>query len=377
MATSNKLFIGSMVIVVAAILGSVWLGSQLTTTHSISPVNPVNSTGGSGAPSGWFVGTSSSPIPSWPSIGQSQQAQNYQVLVETPDPTKAISGGKYQYTLVGSQTIYKCSQYPTIQTVGCGTATSSSTTYTDVGGISPGVTDLLYSGDNSGHFLNSTYANAGTQANLAVPIDSQAYSAPTLYFANTSNPASNKGTIADVHSVVPGQTAPVDFYVAIKAGTYLTSQQDLLAVVTFNGVAWQGFTLDGVQPIASVNSGYPEASFSYLTSNTDNPSFAELGTQQSTDLFLLPSAGLINGAYEHTNGASQGQYYMNLQGTPTTAFAVNEIVGFGIVAGTQYFNATSGKVNNCGGQGCFWNPQTKSNFFKPVYTQNAFVASTN
>lgn len=289
---------------------------------------------------------------------QANVALQYEGVVQYPDYTKS----PVSYSPVSGQTISGYPQSVQGSTVATLSATSTSSAVA-VTGVQPCTPYLLVSGDNSGYFVNYTYANLQQTNDVPVYINVQKYTAPTLTVSNSS--ITTPTTTTRIHSVTASSTQVA--YVFIKAGQYTASQQNLLVSLSFNSLAIQSLSF-GNYALANPLGGAP--SMSFISSNTSNPSYTSLGVQNTQNNYVLPSsAGLAN--FNYATGSGQS---ITATGIPVTiktssAYATNELIGVQVTPGTSFFDTSTGMMDSP----VYRNPLTSANLFTPVQTDDAIA----
>jgi len=289
-----------------------------------------------------------------------------------PDYTKAPNAnGAYPITLVASQTLLVYPQTSPGASTYSVTPVNSVSSSSSVGigqvGVTCGSTYLLYSGDNSGYFVNSstqTLTSSAQTVTLVIP----KYSAPTILTTNTAQgvPAAQSTTVPQTFlNVVAGQT--LIGYITIQAGQYTASQGPMALTIGYNSQAIGSINIAGLSP-----SSAPVPAMTFVTSNGYAPSVivANYGAQNKQTTYLIPSVS--NYQYATGTGSSIGSYEIPIQITASSIYGANELVKIQTVPGTSVFNTATGTMNT----GVFINPQTGANIFTPT-TSNAFVLRTD
>jgi hypothetical protein len=332
----NKGFSGGVVIALVIV---VIAGMYLISSHplSIAQVNQVQGNTGGICPT---------------------QTQNFQVSVSYTDFTKQ----PVQQTLVGSQTINAYTQSPKPATTpSVASVTSSSTSATALTGVNCNTNYLLVSGDNSGYFVNGTYANIGTQINLATPIILSKYTAPTIQTANAT--ISKPSSQAVIHSVTASKT--VIAYLSIEAGQYTASQGAMALSFSYNSSAIQSISISGVGQTSA-----PVPSMTFQTSNTEDTGLIGVGAQNTQVNYAV--ASVSNFQYATGTGSQTGTYEIPVVITTTSSFATNEIISAQITPQTNYFSPVNGTLVSV-----YKNPSTGADIFTPVKDAGAIVLQTN
>jgi len=393
-SVSNNMFLVGIAFVVVIVLASVWFGTQYgASSKSTVPTGTQNQSVSSSVASACTALTGTSPLYNNAKCAAPNVAQTFSITTGYFNYSKPVYGGAVALAPLGSQTINRYNQYPTVSGLVSGTATSSSTQATSLSLVAPGVDQLVTACDNSGqqtYFMNYTYANPGS-ASLAFTLPCEKYSAPTLIPSNIASGGSTTAVQAVQHSITIGASQQYTLYLAIKAGLSNACEFQCLVSFTFNNLAIQSISLNGQGP---VNPTSQVPSLSFVTSNTNNPTFIYLGAQNKQLNYLISGTGLENNFYSTGVGgngfaAAGSTTWLPVVVQTTAAIATNELIGVAITPSTELFNTTSGYINDYGAAGLFtpinsgqniqgaFTTQSGANIFSPVYTNNAFVLQTN
>ncbi len=312
---------------------------------------------------GWFGHPANVAFNNAPATNVNQNGcppgQSQAFLVSVKYPNYATT--PLTESLAGSQSVNVYSQYPTPSTTPTNTVTSSSSGATAAGGLNCGYNYLITAGDQSTYFMNYTYANIGNNVNLPVTVVSPKISALSLKFSNFTGSVPTAETLID--GVGASQT--VIGYVYVQAGQFTGSEGPIALTFAYNSLDIQSIQISGLSP-----SGAPVPAMTYVTSNTNNPTYSAVGHQNSQITYLIPSVS--NYEYSTVQGPSTGAIAIPVQITTGTAFSVNEIIGVQATPATDFFAANNGSVLT----GVYKNPGTNANLVPPVVTSNAIVLVT-
>lgn len=296
-----------------------------------------------------------------PQVAQQFLGQTYYPdysKAHTVSSTGAESG--VQLTAVASQTMSALAQYPQPASVATSSASSGST-YVAITNLQPCITYLVYSGDNSGYMDNGTWANPGQSNNVQVPIIITKYSAPIIQESNTS--ASPISTPAIVHSITLNTAKTYTFYLVLEAGQYTSCEYGCALSFAVNNLAISSIVPGGLAQ-ASLN----VPSMTFITSNTNNPSYTNMGNENAQWNYQLPP--LYDSLYWAGGGSlSVGQVFVPVQVTTTSTIGTNEIIGAAITPSTAFFNQSSRQLQ----YPVFKNPQTGATLFSMTTTANALI----
>ena len=272
---------------------------------------------------------------------------------------------------VASQTV---SAYLPGAAIATGTATTSAAGIASVTGLNSCTTYNITMGDNSHYFLTwMRNVNLGTSTNPQIMLTALNYSAPTIYATNGTGGTTFTTPFTTIHKVTAGSSIGSAGF-SIKAGTNYDSQGPGIVAMYFNGSDIQAPFMSGeVSAMAALSGVSASYSPTYITSNSANTRWSNLGSQSSyTAFYMNPS---WNNQYStlYTGSASQP---VNNQGSATYnptinvkgTFVNNEIISIAWIPVTTFYNtATNPATGKAYGPqtGVALNPFTGT----PIFTQ--------
>lgn len=263
-----------------------------------------------------------------------------------------------QPTLVGSQTIncYIPGQ-GTVQYTGT-SSSSGGVTIPSTGNINWKTWYLCGSGNGISYLHNYTRINSGANSSVPLLITVDKYAADTVQVQNSSAVALSQRTV--IHKAAAGQTVTTAS-INIQAGKGFDSTGQKAIIFIYNSLAISSINLQGATPVSM---GLLPA-VNYVTSNSVDTEWSNMGKQNTAVAFLLPQSSYY--AYTGTGSSSATLQSITPTITLSSNYGANEIVGVEIVPADNYFNPSTGTVD----QNIFINPTTQAALVTPVLIANA------
>ena len=310
------------------------------------------------------TGTSSSPPSQSCTVYTSQALQfGATFLNQSSNPVKpnAVVGQTVSIYTIGG-----------LKPVQTGTTTVGSVS---ISGLNSCTNYLAFVGDNSKFFPNATIFNMGTSTNPTLNVVLQPYGAPTIQAQASSTSAFASET--SVVTVAPGASTSNPGITVQASSSGYDGLGYGIGVYTYNSLAFNQPLLTGTVPTvggltpSQMLAGYAP---SYVTSNTNDPEWASIGSQNAYVGYFLPAG--TNGQYSSISGAAgnQGQGTLNAQISARGSYGTeNEVIGFTWIPVTLFYNT---QVNPSTGQAygvqtLAINPFTNSPIITATTTSNA------
>lgn len=337
------------IIAIVAIVAVLWSTGALGGTKSVSGLTTTTP--------GGTVGT----------VVLCPNTQNIAGKVQYMDWTKLVNGQPTP-TLINGQTINVYAQLTPTTYSGTVTytATSSSSGSTPVpssGNVNCNIAYLYTAGDQSSYLLNGTVFNSGTASSVPVTLTVLKYAAATLTNQNASTSAFAQ--TANVHSVTSGRTYNPGIQIAAGAG-YDSSGPGVIIFV-YNSLA---FTIT-MQGATQVSTGLLPA-VSFVTSNTNFPGLAVIGSQNQEIAFQVPAASYYQ--YTTLSGPSTSTgATISPALTTSSGYSSNELVSEYFVPASDFYNTASGQLQT----GQYINPSTQASLVSTVYDLGALAFHTS